>query len=256
MSLESAWGQADYVARQLAVHGRLVEPAEMVAQLEAVTLDAGPRGRREDARRRRARARRSACRRCARRDASRRSSPSPGPITAWSIRAMAASSSATAATASSAPSRRRCGRRPRPTGTRTASSSPARTRKAAAAGSSPGRCRARAGTLGWEEVRFRAQCTPFRHLAFFPDMAPQWAWMRERLGEGSGGAQPVRLYRRRHAGAGGEGRAAHPCRRLEEIGRGGQGQCRALRHGRPADPLAGRRRRQVRRARGAARPAL
>ena len=39
--------------------------------------------------------------------------------------------------------------------------------------------------LAWEEVRFRAQCTPFRHLAFFPDMAPQWAWMRERLGEGS-----------------------------------------------------------------------
>ena len=39
--------------------------------------------------------------------------------------------------------------------------------------------------LSWEEVRFRAQCTPFRHLAFFPDMAPQWAWMRERLGEES-----------------------------------------------------------------------
>jgi 23S rRNA (cytosine1962-C5)-methyltransferase len=39
--------------------------------------------------------------------------------------------------------------------------------------------------LAWEEVRFRAQATPFRHLAFFPDMAPQWAWMRERLGEGS-----------------------------------------------------------------------
>jgi 23S rRNA (cytosine1962-C5)-methyltransferase len=39
--------------------------------------------------------------------------------------------------------------------------------------------------LGWEEVRFRAQATPFRHLAFFPDMAPQWSWMRERLEEGS-----------------------------------------------------------------------
>ena len=38
--------------------------------------------------------------------------------------------------------------------------------------------------LGWEEVRFQAQCTPFRHLAVFPDMAPQWAWMRDRLGEG------------------------------------------------------------------------
>jgi 23S rRNA (cytosine1962-C5)-methyltransferase len=36
--------------------------------------------------------------------------------------------------------------------------------------------------LNWEEIRFRAQCTPFRHLGFFPDMAPQWAWMRERLG--------------------------------------------------------------------------
>ncbi len=36
--------------------------------------------------------------------------------------------------------------------------------------------------MAWEDVRFRAQCTPFRHLAFFPDMAPQWAWMRQRLG--------------------------------------------------------------------------
>ena len=39
--------------------------------------------------------------------------------------------------------------------------------------------------LAWEEIRFRAQCTPFRHLGFFPDMAPQWAWMRARLGEDS-----------------------------------------------------------------------
>ena len=39
--------------------------------------------------------------------------------------------------------------------------------------------------LGWRDVRFRAQATPFRHLAFFPDMAPQWDWMRTRLGEGS-----------------------------------------------------------------------
>jgi 23S rRNA (cytosine1962-C5)-methyltransferase len=39
--------------------------------------------------------------------------------------------------------------------------------------------------LAWEDVRFRALATPFRHLSFFPDMAPQWTWMRERLGEGS-----------------------------------------------------------------------
>ncbi len=35
--------------------------------------------------------------------------------------------------------------------------------------------------LGWDEVRFQASCTPFRHLGFFPDMAPVWGWMRERL---------------------------------------------------------------------------
>ena len=39
MSLESSWGQAAYVARQLGLHGRLVEPAEVVRALEAVTLD-------------------------------------------------------------------------------------------------------------------------------------------------------------------------------------------------------------------------
>ena len=36
----------------------------------------------------------------------------------------------------------------------------------------------------WEELRFTAQNTPFRHLAFFPDMAPQWSWMRDRTEEG------------------------------------------------------------------------
>jgi 23S rRNA (cytosine1962-C5)-methyltransferase len=38
--------------------------------------------------------------------------------------------------------------------------------------------------LRWEELRFTAQNTPFRHLAFFPDMAAQWTWMRERIAEG------------------------------------------------------------------------
>ena len=38
--------------------------------------------------------------------------------------------------------------------------------------------------LKWRDIRFTAQNTPFRHLAFFPDMAAQWDWMRERTGEG------------------------------------------------------------------------
>ncbi|HEX8400569.1 MAG TPA: pitrilysin family protein [Allosphingosinicella sp.] len=55
MSIESPWGQAHYLARQLALFGRLVEPAELLAELGAVTLDqvraagaamlAGPRAR-------------------------------------------------------------------------------------------------------------------------------------------------------------------------------------------------------------------
>jgi predicted Zn-dependent peptidase len=39
MSLESAWGQANYVARQLSLFGRLAEPADYVKAIEAVTVD-------------------------------------------------------------------------------------------------------------------------------------------------------------------------------------------------------------------------
>jgi len=35
--------------------------------------------------------------------------------------------------------------------------------------------------LSWRDVSFTAQCTPFRHLGFFPDMAPVWDWMGARL---------------------------------------------------------------------------
>lgn len=35
--------------------------------------------------------------------------------------------------------------------------------------------------LAWKDARFTAQCTPFRHLGFFPDMAPVWDWMGEQL---------------------------------------------------------------------------
>lgn len=35
--------------------------------------------------------------------------------------------------------------------------------------------------LGWDDLKFTAQTTPFRHLGFFPDMMPVWSWARERL---------------------------------------------------------------------------
>jgi 23S rRNA (cytosine1962-C5)-methyltransferase len=37
--------------------------------------------------------------------------------------------------------------------------------------------------LSREGVRFHASLTPFRHLGFFPDMAPQWDWMRQRAAD-------------------------------------------------------------------------
>ena len=35
-------------------------------------------------------------------------------------------------------------------------------------------------------VRFHASLTPFRHLGFFPDMAPQWDWMRAKVQQARG----------------------------------------------------------------------
>ena len=35
--------------------------------------------------------------------------------------------------------------------------------------------------LAYDDARFTALPTPFRHLQFFPDMAPVWEWMREQL---------------------------------------------------------------------------
>ena len=35
--------------------------------------------------------------------------------------------------------------------------------------------------LAWGDVRFTANCTPFRHLGFFPDMVPVWQWMNAML---------------------------------------------------------------------------
>jgi 23S rRNA (cytosine1962-C5)-methyltransferase len=45
-------------------------------------------------------------------------------------------------------------------------------------------------TLERGKVRFSASLTPFRHLGFFPDMAPQWDWMRAR----ADGADVLNLF--------------------------------------------------------------
>ena len=35
--------------------------------------------------------------------------------------------------------------------------------------------------LGWSDVKFTGRFTPFRHLAFFPEQAANWAWMDQRV---------------------------------------------------------------------------
>lgn len=47
--------------------------------------------------------------------------------------------------------------------------------------------------LSWNEVHFTARPTPFRHLQFFPDMAPVWDWMRAQL-EGKDAAETMNLF--------------------------------------------------------------
>ncbi len=47
--------------------------------------------------------------------------------------------------------------------------------------------------LAWNEVRFTARPTPFRHLQFFPDMAPVWDWMRGQL-DGMTEAETMNLF--------------------------------------------------------------
>ncbi len=59
--------------------------------------------------------------------------------------------------------------------------------------------------LAWREARFMAHCTPFRHLGFFPDMAPVWDWLR---GQVDGIARPEFLNLFGYTGVGSQALAS------------------------------------------------
>ena len=46
--------------------------------------------------------------------------------------------------------------------------------------------------LGWGDVRFHGRFTAFRHLAFFPEQAANWAFLDEAV-RAAGGAEPPRV---------------------------------------------------------------
>ncbi len=47
--------------------------------------------------------------------------------------------------------------------------------------------------LSWNDVRFTALPTPFRHLQFFPDMSAVWDWMRRQL-DGRDDAELLNMF--------------------------------------------------------------
>jgi len=48
--------------------------------------------------------------------------------------------------------------------------------------------------LAWRGVTFNGRFTAFRHLAFFPEQAANWAWLDETLRAGPGGARVLNLF--------------------------------------------------------------
>jgi 23S rRNA (cytosine1962-C5)-methyltransferase len=48
--------------------------------------------------------------------------------------------------------------------------------------------------LGWGKARFHGQFTSFRHLAFFPEQAANWAWLHERVQAAGPGARVMNLF--------------------------------------------------------------
>jgi 23S rRNA (cytosine1962-C5)-methyltransferase len=48
--------------------------------------------------------------------------------------------------------------------------------------------------LAWNGVKFQGQFTSFRHLAFFPEQAANWAWLKGRLEAVGQGAKVLNLF--------------------------------------------------------------
>ena len=48
--------------------------------------------------------------------------------------------------------------------------------------------------LSWDGVKFQGQFTSFRHLAFFPEQAANWAWLRDRVVAAGSGAKVLNLF--------------------------------------------------------------
>jgi 23S rRNA (cytosine1962-C5)-methyltransferase len=50
-----------------------------------------------------------------------------------------------------------------------------------------------AWTLEWEKVRFHGRLTNFRHLAFFPEQAANWSWLKQQVTAGTASGEPFKV---------------------------------------------------------------
>jgi 23S rRNA (cytosine1962-C5)-methyltransferase len=48
--------------------------------------------------------------------------------------------------------------------------------------------------LAWDGVRFHGQFTNFRHLAFFPEQAANWTWLKSRIEAAGSGCKVLNLF--------------------------------------------------------------
>jgi 23S rRNA (cytosine1962-C5)-methyltransferase len=48
--------------------------------------------------------------------------------------------------------------------------------------------------LGWGDVKFHGQFTNFRHLAFFPEQAANWTWLKGRVQAAGSGVKVLNLF--------------------------------------------------------------
>ena len=109
------------------------------------------------------------------------------------------------------------------------------------------------------DARFLGRFTSFRHVGVFPEQAAHWTWIEEKLRGANRPTKVLNLFGYTGVAsllAAKRRRGGDPCRRLEEDDRLGAREPGGIGDGPSADPLALRRRDEVRPSRGAARQSL
>ena len=83
--------------------------------------------------------------------------------------------------------------------------------------------------VSYRDLRFYVRPTGFKHTGLFPEQAVNWDWMAQRIRAAVQGAQPLRIYRRRHGSLRPGRGKGHACGRGQGDGAVGGGKPQAVR---------------------------